>query len=157
MKHHITLRKPTFSDYAKMASLIQDEQEHLWAFPSASFPLSVDDIQKRAESREFTIVLEDDKLIGFANLYEEKSHLFIGNFVISAEYRKKGHGKNLMIFLLDKARKVYGTKTIMISVILGNDIAKKLYEQIGFVQSSTEFFETYIGKKYMVLHMKKAL
>jgi len=157
MKTNISIRKVTEHDYAQMATLIQDKEEHLWVFPSATFPMDVAQIKERAQKREFTVVLEADKVIGFSNLYKENGHLYIGNVAIASEQRGQGYGKKLMIIMIERARKVHQAQELMISVVTGNDTAKELYETLGFSKHSIEVFRTDEGQYLTFLHMKKTL
>ena len=81
-------------------------------------------------------IYDSDTLIGFAQLYEyEKSCFFLWNYAIDINYQNKHLGtkalKELIIFLKNN----YDLKEMTTTYIFGNDIAKHVYEKVGFIET----------------------
>ena len=60
---------------------------------------------------------------------------FIFDVEIKEEFRGKGYGKQAMLLIEEKAREL-GIKRIGLHVFAYNDVAKNLYERIGYKVSS---------------------
>jgi diamine N-acetyltransferase len=74
--------------------------------------------------------------VGFALLRNfEKRQFFLWDFLIDARYQGCGKGKMFLQMLIDKLKKEYFADVITTTYIYGNEIARKLYEGIGFVQT----------------------
>jgi len=56
---------------------------------------------------------------------------FIYNVFVEEKFRGKGHGRNLMLLLEEKARDM-GLKSLALHVFGANTVARKLYEKIGY-------------------------
>ena len=151
------IREIISTDYPKMTTLLKSENEHTWVFPSASYPMEQEEIRIRAQTRDFIMIEQDEVLVGFANLYEEEGHLFIGNFAIAKAYRKQGYGKKLMVIMRERARAKYGAKELRISVVKENSVAMGLYEGFGFARCGVEIFLSPKGEYLSFVHMKMAL
>jgi len=154
----IDLFKPvTRKDFKRMSTLVTDEKDHFFVFPSATYPMTVSQIKERVENKkEFIMIEEDAELIGFANLYDDeaKEHVFIGNFVIAKRYRAKGYGTKLITHMIALAREKYQLSEIRISVVSTNTKAFSWYAQLGFKPYSVEVLDTPALK---FIHMKMTL
>ena len=60
---------------------------------------------------------------------------FIFDVEIKEEFRGKGYGKQAMLLIEEKAREL-GIKRMGLHVFVYNDVAKNLYERIGYKVSS---------------------
>jgi ribosomal protein S18 acetylase RimI-like enzyme len=68
--------------------------------------------------------------IGFS--FEFRGHdAFIDELYIDAAYRRRGYGKQAVMFLEERAREM-GVNAIHLEVDHGNDPAFELYRQIGY-------------------------
>jgi diamine N-acetyltransferase len=81
-------------------------------------------------------VYEDEQMVGFV-MYRPEDHglgkvLFIDRVMIGEGHQKKGYGRAAMIALIDRLRSQTGYNAILISFVPGNDIAQKLYSDLGF-------------------------
>ncbi len=72
--------------------------------------------------------------------------LYIDQIGINADFRRKGLGKKLMNFALEKAIKL-GCKKVKLDVIAKNEGAIALYSNIGFVITKTN--ETPLGEVFL--------
>lgn len=81
------------------------------------------------------LTFSDGKLIGVSGVYMlDKVERHIGTFGISlaVEFRSEGIGKILMEKVLEEAKNLKGIKIITLTMFGTNEIAKKLYEKMGF-------------------------
>ena len=127
-----------------MAGLVRDKEEHYFVFPSATFPMTVAQIQERVISKKAFIMIEEDgELIGFANLYddEERKRIFIGNLAISQAYRGQGNGEKLVHYMINLAREKYQVSEVGISVVSTNHKVRDWYIKLGFKPFSIEVLE----------------
>jgi diamine N-acetyltransferase len=73
---------------------------------------------------------------GFALLREfETSKFFLWDYIIDKNHQGKGYGKKFLMMLLVLLRNDYSARMITTTYIYGNEIAKNLYERIGFIET----------------------
>ncbi len=81
-------------------------------------------------------VYDDEQMVGFLMYKSEDYRLakvwFIERLMIGAEHQKKGYGRAAMTALIERLRSQAGYNAILISFVQGNDIAQKLYSDLGF-------------------------
>ncbi len=150
------IREATPKDFNQIAKLIKNKQELLYIYPSGKFPLTQAQIKELYEARkEFTVLTQNDKIIGFANLYDylENRFVFIGNVVIDEAYRGCGKGKKLISHMLNLAEKKYLLPEVRISVFADNEDALHLYIDFGFEIYSKEI-RSYQGSDLLLLHLR---
>jgi diamine N-acetyltransferase len=79
---------------------------------------------------------EESIPMGFALLRNfEKRQFFLWDFLIDARYQSCGKGKMFLQILIEKLKREYSAEVITTTYTCGNEVAKKLYEKIGFVQT----------------------
>lgn len=71
---------------------------------------------------------------GLKNISEENAELWI--YIGEVRYRKKGFGKEATSLLLRKGFGVLGLKQVYVHVAEFNTNARRLYEQLGFKETS---------------------
>ena len=81
-------------------------------------------------------VYDDEQMVGFV-MYRAEDHglakiWFIDRVMIGEGDQKKGYGRAAMTLLIDRLRSQHGYNAILISFVPGNDVAKKLYSDLGF-------------------------
>ena len=81
-------------------------------------------------------IYEQDNLIGFAMLrkYSDIGY-FLWNYAIDIKYQNKGYGTKALLFLIDYFETKYNALEITTTYTYGNEIAKHIYEKIGFVET----------------------
>lgn len=72
-----------------------------------------------------------DTVVGYCGFWLVLDEAHITSVVVSKEHRGQGIGKQLVAFLLDKARSL-GVKTATLEVRISNLRARNLYLQFGF-------------------------
>lgn len=81
-------------------------------------------------------IYSDDRHIGFAMLKEfEKGKFFLWDYVIAFNLQNKGLGTTALKKLIELLKKDYAAKVLTTTYKFGNNIAKRLYEKIGFVET----------------------
>ncbi len=152
-----TIRLITEKDFESISKLIKSENELFFVYPSGKFPLTVSQVKKLYKDRkDFTALIEKDKIIGFANFYDflENEFVFIGNVFIDTKQRDKGKGRKLVTHLISQARDKYNLKEVRISVFADNENALFLYIDMGFELYARELKKSPKGENIVLFHMK---
>lgn len=144
----------------KVCQLPQSEEELFFMFPKADYPLSVEQLQTVVENRsDSTVILLDNKIVGFANFYEVKDNEYcsIGNVIISFYFRNKGIGKCLIETMESIALKKYNVREIHISCFNTNTKGILLYSKLGYIPYEVEERLDKEGGKVALVKMKKEM
>ena len=155
----INIRLATEKDFERIAMLIPSEEELFLVYPSGRFPLDVAQVKELFEARkDFSVLTYEDKIIGFANLYDYLAgeFCFIGNVFVQAMHRGKGYGKSLVSHMIALA-KGYGLAEVRISVFADNTPALLLYTEYGFEIYTQESQENPLGETVILLHLRLSL
>jgi diamine N-acetyltransferase len=88
----------------------------------------------------------DETLVGFAMYTHEpfqgewpftqtpyQGELGIVRLMVDKQYQHRGYGRQAILALIDRMRRLPGGQTILINVISANHGARRLYESVGFV------------------------
>ncbi len=88
---------------------------------------------------------DGDQAVGMiwlkANMDRPVKSGFIFEVYIDEQQRGKGYGKQLMLLIEEKAREL-GLKSLGLHVFAYNDVARKLYEAVGYEVSSLNMLKT---------------
>ncbi|MBT3053249.1 MAG: GNAT family N-acetyltransferase [Candidatus Thiodiazotropha sp. (ex Codakia orbicularis)] len=142
--------------FERIVELFTTPEELFLVFPSGSWPFDKAQLERLSrERRDFTVVLDNGQVIGFANLYTSIAgdRYFIGNLVISDAYRGKGIGRRLVRHMCDRIFDRYAS-TVYISVFTDNTPALLLYASLGFMPYDIERRTTPKGDSAALLHMR---
>jgi len=153
----VEIRPATTDDYQQIVKLIKTKEDLFLVYPKGSFPFTLEQLCALASSRlDFTVVAQNNRIIGFANLYNFKPEesVFIGNVIIDSSFRGKGLGKNLVLYMLELIKQKYQLPEIKISVFNSNTAALLLYSQLGFMPYQIEERFSKEKKKTALIHMK---
>lgn len=96
-------------------------------------------LEIRNSGEVFLGYLENGRLLGFLSYKEELNTIDIHRLVVDPQHFRKGIGRKLLIFLLDK----YTGFDFIVSTGKANSPAKALYASTGFIES--EDFEVAPG------------
>ena len=110
-----TIHKICNKDYTK-------EQLNAWANPNIDYEVW----EKRVNKTKPFLAVIDDKLVGFAEFYDD----YIDCFYVHHKYQGQGVGKALMSTILDEAIK-NGIKVLRVDASI---TAKRFFESFGFVE-----------------------
>lgn len=83
----------------------------------------------------FDILDESNEIIGFTMLRKFGEHsFFLWEFAIDKKFQHQGLGKISLIELINMLKEKYGLKLLTTTYTYGNEVARKLYEDVGFIQ-----------------------
>ncbi|MGD8560262.1 MAG: GNAT family N-acetyltransferase [Gammaproteobacteria bacterium] len=139
--------------------LIPDRDELFRVYPAGHYPFTHEQVQQLYSDRfEFTVICEDNNIVGFANLYDciQGQYAFIGNLFIAPDYRGHGLGTVLLQYMIKAAFEKYRLPEVRLSVFADNTNALALYTRFGFRVYDNEERVDPQGSTVKLLHMKLA-
>lgn len=160
MTERLTYRSVEIPDLEIICKLPQNEEELFFMFPKADYPLSVEQLQTVVENRsDSTVILLDNKIVGFANFYEVKKNNYcsIGNVIISSDFRNKGIGKYLIETVESIALEKYNIREMHISCFNMNTKGILLYSKLGYLPYEIEKRLDKEESKVALMKMKKEM
>ena len=106
---------------------------------------------KKEKSYDFSIVLNDDTLIGnisldSVDLISRKATL--GIFIGEEEYRSKGYGTEAIKLIIDYGFNILGLHNINLKVFEFNERAIKAYEKVGFKEYGRRHESYFLDGKF---------
>lgn len=158
MTERLTYRSVEIPDLEIICKLPQNEEELFFMFPKADYPLSVEQLQTVVENRsDSTVILLDNKIVGFANFYEvkENNYCSTGNVIVSSDFRNKGIGKYLIETMESIALEKYNIREMHISCFNMNTKGILLYSKLGYLPYEIEERLDQEESKVALIKMKK--
>ena len=134
-----------------VATAIEKEVYGKAAWSSAQFK---EEFAKAPKDAYYLAAEAEGELIAYAGIFYVADVADIHTITVVEKYRRKGVGRELLKRLIDWAR-VKKADAIMLEMRLGNDAARPLYEQNGFVEVSKR--ENYYGPGLTAVVMRKEL
>lgn len=127
-------RFATSEDFKTIAAFPQDENELFHMFPSATFPLTAEQLETRAKERLFpTAILDGEEVAAYANLFNrEGDAIWLGNVVVSPRYRGDGAGRHLIETMEKLAREQAGAARLRLTCHHTNPRAMLFYTKLGY-------------------------
>ena len=82
-------------------------------------------------------VYDDETMVGFIMMgyYGVKQYYTLWKFMIDQRYQNKGYGRQALELGLEFIKEKFNPEDIYTGVAPGNDVAKRLYESVGFVDT----------------------
>lgn len=80
-------------------------------------------------------IFDGKTLIGFAMFVKWKCTHFLWNYAIDKQYQNKGYGTAALRALLPYMKDNHKAKVVTTTYIWGNEVAKHVYEKVGFVET----------------------
>jgi [ribosomal protein S18]-alanine N-acetyltransferase len=74
---------------------------------------------------------EDRTVLGFCSFWRVVDEVHINNLAVAPPWRRRGIGSALMAYVLDEGARL-GARRATLEVRRSNDVARRLYEQLGF-------------------------
>ncbi|MEM6252047.1 MAG: GNAT family N-acetyltransferase [Cyanobacteria bacterium P01_D01_bin.156] len=148
----------TENHYKAIGHLVTSPEELYLVYPTGRYPWDVQQLAAIASQRhELTVGIVDSAVVAFADLYDlvPQQSAFIGNVIVTKDYRGKGIGKALIQHMMEICQTKYQA-TPHISVFNNNTPALLLYAGLGFVPYAVESRVNWEQKKVALLHMKYA-
>ena len=82
-------------------------------------------------------IYDNEELIGFVLVYEfEEKKYFLWEYAIDVKYQNKGKGTQALIEFIDYMKENFGALEMTTTYVYGNDVAKHVYEKVGFIETS---------------------
>jgi ribosomal protein S18 acetylase RimI-like enzyme len=137
----IQIRPALQQDLDTIAGLVPNPQELFLVYPNGHYPFTLEQVSDLFNERfEFNVVCIDDRIVGFANLYQYQpgQYAFIGNVFIVPDCRGQGLGKVMLQYMIKAAFEKYHLPEVRLSVFADNASAMALYQQAGFQQYAQE-------------------
>lgn len=147
-------------DLVTISTFPESPEELFYMGPSYQYPLTVDQMLKKLESRSSKTVFVDDndQPIAFANLYDishESSTCWLGNVIISKAYRGKGVATNLLDTMMSRAAEEHGIQKMKLYCHSTNTRALIFYCKNDFVPCGSKFIENHEQTKIVAIEMER--
>jgi ribosomal protein S18 acetylase RimI-like enzyme len=146
-------------DLETIATFPQNEDELFFMFPSATFPLTIDQLEAGAKKRlKSTVVLHNEIVVAYANFYDhEGDYCWIGNVIVSLDYRGKGAAKYLLETMTNKAKNELNVKILRLCCHNTNTRGVFFYTKLGFKPFAISKLEKPSGELIAGIRMEKEL
>ena len=162
MSSAVTFRRTTKADLAEIVNFPQDRAELFYFFPSATYPLTLEQLEKQlSERHESMVMLENSSLkkkeiIGFANFYnvENRNIAFIGNIIIRPDKRGQGLGRKLVQTMIISGFEQFNLREVHLSCYRQNTPALLFYKQLGFKPYAIETRQDLNNQSTELIHLK---
>ena len=154
----LIFRKATHSDLPELLKFPQDQQELFYFFPSANFPLTLEQLEQQlSKGYESTVMVENHQLVGFANFYKVKKHniAFIGNVIIRPDRRREGLGRKLIEKILTTGFTELKVNEVHLSCYESNLSAMQFYTGLGFNAYAREQRPNQDNHPVALIHLKR--
>lgn len=129
-------RLVTQDDYAAICGFPQNADELYYAYPSAVYPLTPEQLDANVRKRLFPTVVTaaDNAVAGFANLYDlaDGERVWLGNVLVSLAHRGTGAAAALVGRMIAVARDELRVKELHLVVHQPNGRAMLFYAKLGF-------------------------
>lgn len=155
----IEIRAAVPDDLPAVTQLLTSRDELFLVYPNGHFPFTLAQARQLYNERfEFTVLCDNDTIIGFGNLYDRyrDDYAFIGNVFIAPEFRQQGMGKLLLTYMIKAAFEKYRLQEVRLSVFADNQPAIALYQSFGFREYAAEERIDPDHQVKNLLHMKLA-
>lgn len=145
------------ADIPVICAFPQSEDESLFFFPKATFPLQpaqlLEAIAQRADA---TVVERRGEVVAFANFYRWKAggSCAIGNVIVAPTARGCGIGRYLVEKMIGLAFAKYQAAEVTVSCFNHNTAGLLLYPKLGFQPYALEERQGKHGKRLALVHMR---
>lgn len=122
----IEICEMTLKDFAQIENILISDFDDFWT-PS----LLKSEIM--GNNRKYIVAKQNDKIVGFAGIMMNFNEAEIMNIVTKKSERGNGIGKILLEKIIEIAKKNC-IETIFLEVHKNNQMARKMYENAGFIE-----------------------
>lgn len=130
----VELRKITKENCGECFRLkVKEDQKHFVATNIASLAQA----WVWYENAKPFAIYADDIMVGFTMLYvptEDDDDFYVWRFMIDEKFQNRGYGREAMRLVLEYLKQ-FNPKEIFLSFEPENELAKKLYQSFGFVET----------------------
>lgn len=152
----LTHRKVQFEDIADICTFSENAQELYWCFPTARYPLTVEQLTEAIETRyESTVILANNKVAGFCNFPIVENNLCrLGNVMVQKDYRQQGVASYLIKTMCDIGFEKYQVPEMQVSCFNDNLNGLLLYNQLEFRPFDIEKRINYDNQINALIHFR---
>lgn len=151
------LQPVTAENWKELIKLkVSDDQTHFVAsnlYSIAEAQFGFDDDEGHCDFYSFG-AYADGQPVGFVmyclNPEHSRFQVFIARLMVDQQFQGKGYGREIMQLILDRFREDKRIKNVGISYEPENEVARKLYASLGFVEPG----EILDGETLAVLQLK---
>lgn len=133
MKEEITICPVDRNNLNKVVKLAVNPGDERFVAPNM---YSIAEAYVEPNTRAMAICLNETP-IGFllyGQFQEDDGDFWVGRLMIDKDHRRKGYGKRGMQLAIDDMMRS-GAREIYVSLVPGNDLARKLYHDLGFEET----------------------
>ncbi|WP_371262948.1 GNAT family N-acetyltransferase [Paenibacillus sp. OV219] len=154
-----TSRSLEASDLAIICTFPQHAEELQYFFPSATYPLTPEQIIEKVQTRqEPTCILFDKEVIAFANLYQtEEESCFLGNVIIAPAFRGRGAAAFLLETMTQLAKARFGVNVMKLICQSTNTRGLVFYRKHGFLPVDLFSKQTATGEYVVGIRMERRI
>ena len=153
-------RPASAEDLHEVVRFPQDSDELFFAYPKASWPLTVGQLAAAmAERRGSTVALLDGKVAGFANFYQWQHGEFcaLGNMMVAPWARGQGVAQYLIEAMERLAREQYKARLMKVSCFNANAAGLLLYSRLGYQPRGIVERRSQDGHRVALVQLEKPL
>lgn len=109
-------------DQTAFVSTVAQSLAQAWVYRDTAFPFAI---------------YADGAPVGFVMLgyYESRDQYTLWKFLIDARYQRRGYGRAALKLATDRLAETFGAREVYTGVLLGNEVARRLYASVGFVET----------------------
>lgn len=109
-------------DQTAFVSTVAQSLAQAWVYRDTAFPFAI---------------YADGAPVGFVMLgyYESRDQYTLWKFLIDARYQCRGYGRAALKLAIDRLAETFGAREVYTGVLLGNEVARRLYASVGFVET----------------------
>ena len=128
------LRRATLEDLMTVVAWPRSATELRFLFPRATWPAeTLQLVEHLASHQEGFVVCDEDRVVGFANLYDAKAHkAWIGHLIVHPDKRRVGVAHYLVSALKVIAKERYQASMIATICYENNANGLAFYQSLGF-------------------------
>lgn len=150
-------RQVEAADLSEICRFPKNELETFHFFPTATLPLTPQQLNDMMKGRfAHTVVLSDKTVGGFASLYHCNNPVgcYIGNLIISPNCRNTGLSSYLVKTMIQQGFEQFNQKSLNLCCFSDNLAGLRLYDSFGFKPFDLEFRSEGFWKKAALIHFK---
>ncbi len=119
--------------------------------------VSLEEAKKFTNAFPMAVLLSNSKikdkkeiigLLFYEFISKDKTEFLIWDFMIDKKYQNRGYGKKVMNILMDFLKTNFNCRRVEIAYVKENNIVKKLYQSLGFVETGVENKDNEIVMEY---------
>ena len=133
----MTIRRALAHEHGDVRELVRAAYVHFVPRIGREPMPMTDDYRARVAAGEAWVLTREQAIIGVLVLIDQPDALMLDNVAIAAQHQKQGHGRALIAFAEEEARRRgYATLRLYTNVLMTENIA--LYARLGFIETKRE-------------------